>query len=61
MLYYFLYQLLFQQYGRNSESYFVKALNVIQYVTFRTGLAAITADTPLSKRSPKQLNLLVIR
>ena len=43
MLYYFLYQLLFLQYGRNSESYFVKGLNVIQYVTFRTGMAAVTA------------------
>jgi phospho-N-acetylmuramoyl-pentapeptide-transferase len=43
MLYYFLYQLLFQQYGRNTESYFVKGLNVIQYVTFRTAFAAITA------------------
>jgi phospho-N-acetylmuramoyl-pentapeptide-transferase len=43
MLYYFLYQFLFQQYGRNSESYFFKGLNVIQYVTFRTALAAITA------------------
>jgi phospho-N-acetylmuramoyl-pentapeptide-transferase len=43
MLYYFLYQFLYQQYGRNSESYFFKGLNVIQYVTFRTGIAAITA------------------
>lgn len=43
MLYYFLYQFLFQQYGRNSESYIFKGLNVIQYVTFRTALAAITA------------------
>lgn len=43
MLYYFLYQFLFQQYGRNSESYFFKGLNVIQYVTFRTALAAITS------------------
>jgi phospho-N-acetylmuramoyl-pentapeptide-transferase len=43
MLYYFLYQILFQQYGRNTESYFVKGLNVIQYVTFRTAFAAITA------------------
>src|SRR6476659_5788034 len=43
MLYYFLYQYLFQQYGKNSESYFFKGLNVIQYVTFRTALAAITA------------------
>ena len=43
MLYYFLYQVLFLQYGRNTESYFVKGLNVIQYVTFRTAFAAITA------------------
>ncbi|MGI8788972.1 MAG: phospho-N-acetylmuramoyl-pentapeptide-transferase [Pyrinomonadaceae bacterium] len=43
MLYYFLYQFVFQQYGRNSESYFFKGLNVIQYVTFRTAWATITA------------------
>ena len=43
MLYYFLYQFLFQEYGRNSESYFFKGLNVSQYVTFRTALAAVTA------------------
>lgn len=43
MLYYFLYQFLFQEYGRNSESYFFKGLNVIQYVTFRTALASVTA------------------
>lgn len=43
MLYYFLYQFLYQNYGRFSESYFFKGLNVIQYVTFRTALAAITA------------------
>ena len=43
MLYYFLYQFIFQQYGKNSESYVFKGLNVIQYVTFRTALAAITA------------------
>src|SRR6478735_2364911 len=43
MLYYFLYQFLYQQYGRNTESYIFKGLNVIQYVTFRTALAAITA------------------
>ncbi len=43
MLYYFLYQFLYQQYGRNSESILFKGLNVIQYVTFRTALAAITA------------------
>ena len=29
--------------GRNSESYFFKGLNVIQYVTFRTAMAAITS------------------
>jgi phospho-N-acetylmuramoyl-pentapeptide-transferase len=43
MLYYLLYQLIFQQYGRASESYFFKGLNVIQYVTFRTAWATITA------------------
>jgi phospho-N-acetylmuramoyl-pentapeptide-transferase len=43
MLYYLLYQIIYQQYGRNSESYFFKGLNVIQYVTFRTALAAVTA------------------
>jgi len=43
MLYYLLYQIVFQQYGRSSESYFFKGLNVIQYVTFRTALAAVTA------------------
>ncbi len=43
MLYYFLYQFVYQQYGRFSESYFFKGLNVIQYVTFRTAMAAITA------------------
>jgi len=43
MLYYLLYQIIFQQYGRASESYFFRGLNVIQYVTFRTAMAAITA------------------
>lgn len=43
MLYYFLYQLLFREYGANSESYFFKGLNVFQYVTFRTGLATVTS------------------
>lgn len=43
MLYYLLYQLLFQEYGRNSDSYIFKGFNVIQYVTFRTALSAITA------------------
>jgi phospho-N-acetylmuramoyl-pentapeptide-transferase len=43
MLYYLLYQVIFQEYGRTSESYIFKGLNVIQYVTFRTALSAITA------------------
>jgi phospho-N-acetylmuramoyl-pentapeptide-transferase len=43
MLYYFLYQLLFREYGAASESYFYKGLNVFQYVTFRTAWAAITS------------------
>ena len=42
MLYYLLYQVIFQNYGRG-ESYFYKGLNVFQYVTFRTALATITA------------------
>lgn len=44
MLYHFLYQFLFRQYGSDPDSpYFYKVLNVIQYVTFRTAIAAITA------------------
>ena len=43
MLYYFLYQLLYRDYGASSESYFYKGLNVFQYVTFRTAWAAITS------------------
>ena len=43
MLYYFLYQLIFRQYGAASDSYFYKGLNVFQYVTFRTAWATITA------------------
>jgi len=43
MLYYFLYQIIFKQYGAGSESYFYKGLNVFQYVTFRTAWATITA------------------
>jgi len=43
MLYYFLYELAFKQYGAGSESYLFKGLNVIQYVTFRTAWAIITA------------------
>src|SRR6478672_3662814 len=43
MLYYLLYQVVFQQYSGQTESYFIRGLNVIQYVTFRTGVAAVTA------------------
>jgi phospho-N-acetylmuramoyl-pentapeptide-transferase len=44
MLYYFLYQLLFREYGAGStDSYLFKGLNVFQYVTFRTAWATITA------------------
>jgi phospho-N-acetylmuramoyl-pentapeptide-transferase len=44
MLYYLLYQILFQEYGKDVNApYLFKGLNVIQYVTFRTALSAITA------------------
>lgn len=43
MLYYFLYDLIFKAYGETSEAYILKGLNVIQYVTFRTAWATITA------------------
>ncbi len=43
MLYYFLYQLIFREYGTDTASYFIRGLNVIQYVTFRTAMATITA------------------
>jgi phospho-N-acetylmuramoyl-pentapeptide-transferase len=43
MLYYFLYQIAFKQYGAASESFFYKGLNVFQYLTFRTAWATITA------------------
>jgi phospho-N-acetylmuramoyl-pentapeptide-transferase len=43
MLYYFLYQFIYQTYGKASESYVFKGFNVIQYVTFRTAWATITA------------------
>ena len=44
MLYYFLYQMLFREYGAgSSDSYLFKGLNVFQYVTFRTAWATITA------------------
>lgn len=43
MLYYLLYQLIFRENAPTSESYFVKALNVFQYVTFRTGMATVSS------------------
>jgi phospho-N-acetylmuramoyl-pentapeptide-transferase len=43
MLYYFLYQILYRDYGPASESYFYKGLNVFQYLTFRTAWSTITA------------------
>ncbi len=43
MLYYFLYQWIFRDFGQTSESYFFKGLNVFQYVTFRTAMATATA------------------
>src|SRR5215213_8704409 len=43
MLYYFLYQQIFKQYGGAGESIFYKGLNVFQYITFRTTWATITA------------------
>jgi phospho-N-acetylmuramoyl-pentapeptide-transferase len=44
MLYYLLYQIIYQEYGRGgTDSWIFKGLNVVQYVTFRTALSAITA------------------
>ena len=43
MLYYLLYELVFKTYGEATQSYLLKGLNVIQYVTFRTAWATITA------------------
>jgi phospho-N-acetylmuramoyl-pentapeptide-transferase len=44
MLYHIFYEWLFQSLsGPGEQSYFVKALNVFQYVTFRTTYATITA------------------
>jgi phospho-N-acetylmuramoyl-pentapeptide-transferase len=43
MLYYLLYELIFLRLENTTDSYFVKAMNVIQYVTFRTALATITS------------------
>src|SRR4029077_848661 len=42
MIYYFLYELLYNHF-KDKEWYLVKALNVFQYVTFRTAYASITA------------------
>jgi phospho-N-acetylmuramoyl-pentapeptide-transferase len=43
MIYYIFYELIFQRYGGGESSYFIKALNVFQYVTFRTAYATVTA------------------
>ncbi len=42
MIYYILYELIFQQF-KDKDWYLVKALNVFQYVTFRTAYASVTA------------------
>ncbi len=42
MIYYLLYELLFNHF-KDKEWYLIKALNVFQYVTFRTAYASITA------------------
>ena len=42
MIYYLLYELLFNHF-KDKEWYLVKALNVFQYVTFRTAYASVTA------------------
>jgi phospho-N-acetylmuramoyl-pentapeptide-transferase len=41
MIYYFFYELLFNHF-KDKEWYLVKALNVFQYVTFRTAYASVT-------------------
>ncbi|HEX8179906.1 MAG TPA: phospho-N-acetylmuramoyl-pentapeptide-transferase [Pyrinomonadaceae bacterium] len=44
MIYYIFYEWLYKSLSaQQTESYFVKALNVFQYVTFRTAYATITA------------------
>src|SRR5918992_1277429 len=44
MLYHIFFEWLFQSLsGPGEQSYFVKALNVFQYVTFRTAYATVTA------------------
>src|SRR5713226_4928601 len=42
MIYFLLYELLYNHF-KDKEWYLVKALNVFQYVTFRTAYASITA------------------
>jgi phospho-N-acetylmuramoyl-pentapeptide-transferase len=42
MIYYFLYELIYGHF-KDKDWYLVKALNVFQYVTFRTAYATITA------------------
>jgi phospho-N-acetylmuramoyl-pentapeptide-transferase len=42
MIYYLLYELIYRQF-QDKEWYLVKALNVFQYVTFRTAYATVTA------------------
>jgi phospho-N-acetylmuramoyl-pentapeptide-transferase len=42
MIYYFLYEILYNHF-KDKDWYLVKALNVFQYVTFRTAYATITA------------------
>jgi phospho-N-acetylmuramoyl-pentapeptide-transferase len=42
MIYYIFYELLYSRF-KDGEAYLVKALNVFQYVTFRTAYASITA------------------
>src|SRR3954447_11022240 len=42
MIYYFLYELIYVHF-KDKDWYLVKALNVFQYVTFRTAYATITA------------------
>lgn len=43
MFYFLLYEIFFKTYGATNESFLLKGLNVIQYVTFRTAWATITA------------------
>ncbi len=43
MFYYIFYHLLYEGLKDTSQSYFVKLLNVFQYITFRTAYATVTA------------------